>query len=117
MSGLRRVRAGLPGESGYRQIALDRPPDIKAVQPAPGHTAVVAQSGNMGNQLLAFAELQGIGIRGFCGSGNEGMITIEDYLDAFEVSPDGKRVAYGARAINEGGLQSIPKLAFPGGAA
>ncbi len=27
-----------------------------------------------------------------------------------------KRVAYGARALNEGGLQSIPKLAFPGGA-
>ncbi len=28
----------------------------------------------------------------------------------------GKRLAYGARAITEGGLQSVPKLAFPGGA-
>jgi electron-transferring-flavoprotein dehydrogenase len=28
----------------------------------------------------------------------------------------GKRLAYGARAINEGGLQSLPKLTFPGGA-
>ncbi|NKD55800.1 MULTISPECIES: electron transfer flavoprotein-ubiquinone oxidoreductase [unclassified Haematospirillum] len=28
----------------------------------------------------------------------------------------GRRVAYGARAINEGGFQSIPKLTFPGGA-
>jgi electron-transferring-flavoprotein dehydrogenase len=28
----------------------------------------------------------------------------------------GRRVSYGARAINEGGWQSIPKLAFPGGA-
>jgi electron-transferring-flavoprotein dehydrogenase len=28
----------------------------------------------------------------------------------------GKRVSYGARAINEGGWQSIPKLEFPGGA-
>ncbi len=27
-----------------------------------------------------------------------------------------RRVSYGARAINEGGWQSIPKLAFPGGA-
>ncbi|KAK9886897.1 hypothetical protein WA026_019153 [Henosepilachna vigintioctopunctata] len=27
----------------------------------------------------------------------------------------GKRVAYGARAINEGGFQSLPKLTFPGG--
>ena len=28
----------------------------------------------------------------------------------------GRRLSYGARAINEGGLQAIPKLAFPGGA-
>jgi electron-transferring-flavoprotein dehydrogenase len=27
-----------------------------------------------------------------------------------------KRLSYGARALNEGGLQSIPKLVFPGGA-
>lgn len=57
------------------------------VRPLPGSIGVVAQSGNMGNQLLAFAEQQGIGIRGFCGSGNEAMITIEDYLDAFEADP------------------------------
>jgi len=28
----------------------------------------------------------------------------------------GKRLAYGARALNEGGYQSVPKLSFPGGA-
>jgi electron-transferring-flavoprotein dehydrogenase len=28
----------------------------------------------------------------------------------------GKRLSYGARAITEGGYQSVPKLAFPGGA-
>ena len=33
-----------------------------------------------------------------------------------EVLKGGKRVAYGARAITEGGWQSIPKLTFPGGA-
>lgn len=27
----------------------------------------------------------------------------------------GKRLSYGAKAINEGGLQSLPKLSFPGG--
>ncbi|WP_173931164.1 electron transfer flavoprotein-ubiquinone oxidoreductase [Chelativorans sp. Marseille-P2723] len=32
--------------------------------------------------------------------------------DTFE---DGKRIGYGARAITEGGWQSIPKMAFPGG--
>ena len=33
--------------------------------------------------------------------------------DTFE---GGKRLAYGARALTEGGWQSVPKLAFPGGA-
>lgn len=28
----------------------------------------------------------------------------------------GRRIGYGARALNEGGLQSIPRLVFPGGA-
>ena len=46
-----------------------------------------------------------------------------DEFQRFKTHPDvrdtfagGKRLAYGARAINEGGLQSVPKLAFPGGA-
>ncbi|MFC3053102.1 electron transfer flavoprotein-ubiquinone oxidoreductase [Kordiimonas pumila] len=33
-----------------------------------------------------------------------------------EILEGGRRVSYGARAINEGGLQSVPKLSFPGGA-
>jgi electron-transferring-flavoprotein dehydrogenase len=33
-----------------------------------------------------------------------------------EVFEGGKRIAYGARAITEGGYQSVPKLTFPGGA-
>ena len=46
-----------------------------------------------------------------------------DELQRFKTHPairpmfeGGKRIAYGARAINEGGLQSIPDLVFPGGA-
>jgi electron-transferring-flavoprotein dehydrogenase len=35
--------------------------------------------------------------------------SIKDYF------VNGKRISYGARAINEGGLQSVPKLIFPGG--
>jgi electron-transferring-flavoprotein dehydrogenase len=44
-------------------------------------------------------------------------------MQRFKLHPDirpvlagGKRVGYGARAISEGGLQSVPRLAFPGGA-
>jgi electron-transferring-flavoprotein dehydrogenase len=33
-----------------------------------------------------------------------------------DVLEGGRRIAYGARAITEGGYQSVPKLAFPGGA-
>jgi len=33
-----------------------------------------------------------------------------------EVLEGGERISYGARAITEGGFQSVPKLAFPGGA-
>ena len=54
------------------------------VRPKPGSTALVAQSGNLGTQLLMFAESEGIGIRAFIGSGNEAMITIEDYMEFFE---------------------------------
>jgi len=34
---------------------------------------------------------------------------IKQYLEG------GKRIGYGARAVNKGGLQSLPKLTFPGG--
>ncbi|MGN6422538.1 MAG: electron transfer flavoprotein-ubiquinone oxidoreductase [Asticcacaulis sp.] len=33
-----------------------------------------------------------------------------------ETLEGGERVAYGARALNEGGFQSVPRLVFPGGA-
>jgi electron-transferring-flavoprotein dehydrogenase len=36
-------------------------------------------------------------------------VTVKPFLEG------GKRIAYGARAITEGGWQSIPKLTFPGG--
>ena len=45
-----------------------------------------------------------------------------DEMQRFKTHPDvrkhfegGRRISYGARALNEGGLQSIPKLSFPGG--
>jgi len=72
------------------------------VRPRPGATAVVAQSGNMGTQLLAFAEQQDIGIRAFCGSGNEAMITIEDYIDAFEADDLTKTVMLYVESVKNG---------------
>ncbi|MBN2283832.1 MAG: acetate--CoA ligase family protein [Deltaproteobacteria bacterium] len=84
------------------------------VKPMPGSTAVVAQSGNLGVQLLAFAEEQAIGVRGFCGSGNEAMLTVEDFIEGFEVDEltkivmlyvesvkDGRRFFEGARRVGK----------------
>jgi len=73
-----------------------------AVQPEPGSTAMVAQSGNMGVQLLAFAEDQGIGIRAFAGSGNEAMITIEDYLEGFAVDRLTQTVLLYVESVKDG---------------
>ena len=45
-----------------------------------------------------------------------------DEMQRFKTHPSirptfegGRRIAYGARALNEGGFQSIPRLSFPGG--
>ncbi|WP_139864429.1 electron transfer flavoprotein-ubiquinone oxidoreductase [Bradyrhizobium ivorense] len=41
---------------------------------------------------------------------------IKTHPDIRELFEGGKRLAYGARAITEGGYQSVPRLSFPGGA-
>ena len=50
-------------------------------------------------------------------------LSLYDEFQRFKTHPkikallqDGQRLSYGARAINEGGLQSWPELIFPGGA-
>jgi acyl-CoA synthetase (NDP forming) len=73
-----------------------------AVRPMAGPTAMVSQSGNMGVQLLAFAESQGIGIRAFSGSGNEAMLTIEDYLEGFEVDDLTQTVMLYIESVKQG---------------
>lgn len=70
--------------------------------PLPGSTALVCQSGNMGTQLLAFAEQQNIGIRAFSGSGNEAMVTIEDYMEAFELDELTRTVVLYIESVKDG---------------
>jgi len=72
------------------------------VRPSAGGAAIVAQSGNMGVQMLGFAEEQGIGVRGFCGSGNEAMITVEDFLDGFEIDDLTKIVLLYVEGVRDG---------------
>ncbi len=70
--------------------------------PEAGSIGLVSQSGNLGTQLLTFAEAEGIGIRGFCGSGNEAMITIEDYLATFARDEVTKTVVLYIESIKDG---------------
>ncbi len=72
------------------------------VHPLPGSTALVCQSGNMGTQLLAFAEQQDIGIRAFSGSGNEAMVTIEDYMELFEIDDKTESVVLYIESVKDG---------------
>lgn len=70
--------------------------------PRPGSTAIVSQSGNMGTQLLVFAQQQNIGIRAFVGSGNEAMISMEDYIKAFEKDELTKTIVLYIESIKNG---------------
>lgn len=72
------------------------------VYPRPGSTSLVSQSGNMGTQLLAFAEQQDIGIRAFSGSGNEAMVTLEDYMEAFEIDELTRTVVLYVESVKDG---------------
>ncbi|RJQ77912.1 MAG: CoA-binding protein [Desulfobacteraceae bacterium] len=72
------------------------------VYPLPGSTSLVSQSGNMGTQLLAFAEQQDIGIRAFSGSGNEAMVTLEDYMEAFEADDLTRTVVLYVESVKDG---------------
>ena len=59
-------------------------------RPRKGSVAFVSQSGNLGNQLIHWAEKQGVGVSLFVGSGNEAMLSCTDYLEYLEHRPDTK---------------------------
>jgi acyl-CoA synthetase (NDP forming) len=70
--------------------------------PKPGVIGLVSQSGNLGVQLLGFAEQEGIGIRVFSGSGNEAMISIQDHLRCFEIDELTKTVVLYIESVKNG---------------
>jgi acyl-CoA synthetase (NDP forming) len=48
--------------------------------PPPGGISMISQSGNLGAQVMMWAEEQGVGVNKFFGTGNEGDITCTDLL-------------------------------------
>lgn len=93
-------------------------------RPRKGSVAFVSQSGNLGLQLIHWAEQQGIGVSVFVGSGNEAMFTCTDYLEYMEHDPntsiiilylesvaDGRHFLKAAKRIN----QKKPLIVLKGG--
>jgi electron-transferring-flavoprotein dehydrogenase len=70
---------------------------------------------HFGNNLVSFGFVIGLDYR-------NPWLSPFDEMQRFKTHPavrghfeGGRRIAYGARALSEGGFQSIPKLTFPGG--
>jgi acyl-CoA synthetase (NDP forming) len=71
-------------------------------RPRKGSVAFVSQSGNLGNQLIHWAEKQGVGVSLFVGSGNEAMLSCTDYLEYLEHRPDTKIIILYIENMMEG---------------
>ena len=69
-----------------------------------------------GENYLAYGFVVGLDYRNPHLSPFEEMQRFKTHPAMRPLFEDGRRICYGARALSEGGFQSIPKLVFPGGA-
>ncbi|GGG48010.1 electron-transferring-flavoprotein dehydrogenase [Caldovatus sediminis] len=70
----------------------------------------------LGENLVSIGFVVGLDYRNPWLSPFEEFQRFKTHPEVRKVLEGGKRIAYGARALNEGGFQAIPKLVFPGGA-
>ncbi|HET6606332.1 MAG TPA: electron transfer flavoprotein-ubiquinone oxidoreductase [Rhodopila sp.] len=70
---------------------------------------------HFGENLISFGFVIGLDYRNPWLSPFDEMQRFKTHPDVRKHFEGGRRIAYGARALNEGGFQSIPKLTFPGG--
>jgi electron-transferring-flavoprotein dehydrogenase len=71
---------------------------------------------HFGNNLVSIGQVVGLGYKNPHLSPFEEMQRLKTHPQIAPTFKEGKRLAYGARALAAGGLQSLPKLDFPGGA-
>lgn len=70
---------------------------------------------HLGNNLLAIGFVIGLDYENPYLNPYEEFQRFKTHPKVYPLLKQSKRIAYGARCLNEGGLQSIPKLTFPGG--
>ena len=68
-----------------------------------------------GNNLVSYGMVIGLDYKNPYLSPFEEMQRLKKHVEFEQHFKGGRRIAYGARALIEGGLQSLPKLTFPGG--
>ena len=71
-------------------------------RPRRGSVAFISQSGNLGNQLIHWAEQQGIGVSLFVGSGNEAVLSCTDYLEYLESDPHTSIILLYLESVGDG---------------
>ncbi len=72
------------------------------VHPPAGNVAFISQSGNLGVQLLGWANKAGLGISRFIGSGNEAVISSDQILEYYGADPDTKVILMYLEGIENG---------------
>ena len=87
--GMSNVRINLFGTGGHPR-------------PKPGTISIIAQSGNVGNQIMLWAELEGFGIGKFVGSGNEAVLKVEDYLEYLNNDADTSVILMYLEGVDDG---------------
>ena len=71
---------------------------------------------HFGNNLVSYGFVVGLDYKNPWLSPFDEMQRLKTHPAVRPYFEGGRRISYGARALSEGGLQSIPKLTFPGGA-
>jgi len=72
------------------------------VQPPPGNISFLSQSGNLGVQLLGWADRTGLGIARFINSGNEAQTTCDKVLEFYGADPLTKVIILYLEGIDHG---------------
>ncbi len=91
-----------PNTMGMANFKINLHAMFSHVRLTPGGISLMAQSGNVGNQIMYWAEQQSIGLSKFVGSGNEAVLMCEDYLDYFNTDSDTSVIIMYVEGVDNG---------------